>query len=45
MLDRFFPRMGGYVQMMDSRPHVKRVLAEREMALAAFLKLDVKYEG
>ena len=45
MLDRYFPGMGGYVQLMDSRPHVKRVLAEREMALAAFLKLDVKYEG
>ena len=45
MLDRYFPDMGGYVQLMDSRPHVKRVLAEREMALAAFLKLDAKYEG
>ena len=45
MLNRSFPDMGGYVQLMDSRPHVKRVLAEREMALAAFLKLDVKYEG
>ena len=33
------------MQLMDSRPHVKKVMAEREAALAAFLKLDVKYEG
>ena len=45
MLDRSFPGMAGYMQLMDSRPHVKRVLAEREAALATFLKLDVKYEG
>ena len=45
MLDRFFPDLGEYLQLMDSRPHVKNVMAERDAALAAFLKLDVNYEG
>ena len=45
MLERSFPRLEEYSQLMDSRPHVKKVMAEREAALAAFLALDVKYEG
>ena len=45
MLDRFFPDLGEYLRLMDSRPHIKKVMAEREAALAAFHKLDVKYEG
>ena len=45
MLDRFFPDLGEYLQLMESRPHTKVVMAEREAALAAFLKLDVNYEG
>ena len=44
-LDRSFPRLDEYTRLMDSRPHVKKVMVEREAALAAFLKLDVKYEG
>ena len=44
-LDRSFPRLDEYTRLMDSRPHVKKVMAEREAALTAFLKLDVKYEG
>lgn len=45
MLDSFFPALSEYLQLMDSRPHVKKVMAERDVALAAFHKLDVKYEG
>jgi len=45
MLDRSFPHLGGYMKLMNARPHIQRVMAERETALAAFLKLDVKYEG
>ena len=45
MLDKFFPDLGEYLQLMDSRPNIKKVMAERELALAAFLKIDVKYEG
>ena len=45
MLDQFFPDLGEYLQLMDARPYMKKVMAEREAALAAFLKLDVKYEG
>jgi hypothetical protein len=45
MLDRSFLGLVGYMKLMDTRPHVKKVMAERELALAAFLELDVKYEG
>ena len=45
MLDRFFPDLGEYLQLMDSRPNLQKVMAEREGAMAAFLKLDVKYDG
>jgi glutathione S-transferase len=45
MLDQFFPSLAGYMQLMDCRPHTKKVMAEREAAMAAFLKLDVKYDG
>lgn len=44
-LDRYFPGLTGYTQLMESRPHLRRVMAERALALAAFLELDVKYEG
>ena len=45
VLDRFFSGLAAYIQLMESRPHLLRVLAEREVALAAFLELDVKYDG
>jgi glutathione S-transferase len=44
-LDRFFPGLAAYLQLMESRPHLQRVLAERETALAAFHELDVRYDG
>ena len=45
MLDRSFPSLDEYMKLMEARPYVQMVMAEREAALAAFLKLDVKYEG
>ncbi len=44
-LDRYFPGLTGYTHLMESRPHLRRVMAEREAALAAFRALDVKYDG
>lgn len=44
-LERFFPDLAAYLQLMESRPHMQRVLAERETALAAFLELNVSYDG
>lgn len=45
ILDRFFPALDGYTQLMDSRPHLQKVMAERETALAVFHQLGVKYDG
>jgi glutathione S-transferase len=45
LLDRHFPALNDYVLRMDMRPHVKRVMADRDAALAAFIALDVKYDG
>ena len=45
MLDKHFPQLPAYLQLMDSRPHIQRMLAEREAALAAFVATNVKYEG
>jgi glutathione S-transferase len=45
MLEQFFPRLTAYTRLMDSRPHVKRTMADRELALAAFLALNVRYDG
>jgi glutathione S-transferase len=44
-LDRYFPGLTEYTHLMETRPHLRRVMAEREAALAAFLALDVKYDG
>jgi glutathione S-transferase len=45
MLDEHFPQLPGYLQLMDARPHIRRMLAEREAALAAFVATNVKYDG
>lgn len=45
MLDKHFPQLPAYLQLLDSRPHIQRMLAERETALAAFVATNVKYEG
>jgi hypothetical protein len=33
------------MERMASRPHVQTMLADREAALAAFIALNVKYDG
>jgi len=45
MLDKHFPRLQAYLRLMDARPHIQRMLAERETALAAFVATNVKYDG
>jgi glutathione S-transferase len=45
LLDKHFPRLQAYLQLMDARPHIQRMLAEREAALAAFVATNVKYDG
>ena len=45
MLDEHFPQLPAYLRLMDARPHIQRMLAERETALAAFVATNVKYDG
>jgi glutathione S-transferase len=45
MLERFFPDLPEYIELMNARPHVRRVMADRESALATFVSLNVKYDG
>jgi len=45
MLQHFLPDSAAYMRFMDSRPHIQTVMADRNAALAAFLKLNVKYDG
>ena len=45
MLGKHFPQLQAYLQLMDARPHIQRMLAERETALAAFIATNVKYDG
>ena len=45
MLTQFFPQLPEYMQLMDARPHVQRTMADRDAALAAFVALNVKYDG
>jgi glutathione S-transferase len=45
MLQPFFPRLPEYMRMMDARPHFQRTMRDREVALAAFIALNVEYDG
>jgi len=45
MLERFLPSVAAYMQYMDSRPHIQTMMADRDAAMAAFVKLNVKYDG
>ncbi len=45
MLERFVPKSIAYMRLMDSRPHSLRMMADRDAALAAFIALNVKYDG
>jgi glutathione S-transferase len=45
MLERFVPKSGAYMELMDARPHSRSTMADRDAALAAFVALNVKYDG
>jgi len=45
MLEPFLPNLAEYIALMNTRPHVRRVMADREAALATFVALNVKYDG
>ena len=45
MLERLLPQAAAYVSLMDARPHIRTMMADRATAIAAFNALDVKYEG
>ena len=45
LLERFLPGVGTYMELMESRPHVRAILADRADAMRAFLALNVKYDG
>ncbi len=45
MLERYLPNVVAYMKFMDSRPPIQTMMADRDAALAAFLKLNVKYDG
>ena len=45
LLEQQVPAAAAYMQRMACRPHVQTMLADREAALAAFIALNVKYDG
>ena len=45
MLERFVPKSGAYMQLMDARPHSRSTMVDRDAALAAFVALNVKDDG
>jgi glutathione S-transferase len=45
MLARFIPKSSAYMRLMDARPHSQRTMVDRDAALAAFVALNVKYDG
>jgi hypothetical protein len=44
-LEKFFPNLDEYLQLMESRPHTKTIMVDRAAAMIAFVKLNIKYEG
>ena len=45
MLARFVPQSSVYMRMMDARPHSRSTMLDRDAALAAFVALNVRYDG
>lgn len=45
LIDRHLPEAAAYMRLMDERPHVRTVMAEREAAMATFVALNVPYDG
>ena len=45
LLEQHLPAAAAFMELMDSRPHVQRVMADRVEAQAAFVALEVQYDG
>lgn len=45
LLQSHLPRAGPYMWMMEQRPHVRSMMAQRADALAAFVALNIPYDG
>jgi len=45
MVARYVPQAGAYMALMETRPHIQSILADRAKALVAFQAVDVHYEG
>jgi len=45
LLERFIPNVAKYLQVMDARPSIQSMMADREAAFAAYIQLKVKYDG
>ena len=39
------PQVAAYMQFIEARPHVQAISADREVAMDAFVALNVKYDG
>jgi glutathione S-transferase len=45
LLERCVPKSTAYMRLMDARPHSLSTMVDRDAALAAFVALNVKYDG
>ncbi len=45
MLEQIIPKSSAYMRLMDARPHNRSMMADRDAALAAFVALNVEYDG
>jgi glutathione S-transferase len=45
LLERCVPKSTAYMRLMDARPHSLSTMLDRDAALAAFVALNVKYDG
>lgn len=45
LLARLVPGAAAFMSLMDERPHVRTMMAERISATQAFVDLDVAYDG
>jgi glutathione S-transferase len=45
LLERCVPKSTAYMRLMDARPHCLSTMVDRDAALAAFVALNVKYDG
>ena len=45
MLERCVPKSTAFMRLMDARPHSLSTMVDRDAALAAFVALNVKYDG